>query len=105
MTVAVINGSECYIPFTCVDTSGNPFTPTSISYQVWDTTNDIEVLTPTTFPAAQTGTITLAATVNTMNAASATLEQRTATVKIGIPGGTYQNLVATYALMRAPGTP
>ena len=47
MTVAVVNGSECYVPFSCLDTSGNAFTPTSISYQVWDTTNDVEVVPAT----------------------------------------------------------
>ena len=105
MTVAVVNGSECYVPFSCLDTSGNAFTPTSISYQVWDTTNDVEVVPATAVSVAQSGTITISATANTMNAASLTIEQRTVAVKIGIPGGSYQNLTTTYALIREAGTP
>lgn len=105
MTVAVTNGSECYIPFTCQDSAGNAFTPTSISYQVWDTTNDVEVVAAGSVSPAQSGTITLDATVNTMNAASLTIEHRTVTVKFGIPGGTFQNVPTEYAILRRAGTP
>ncbi len=105
MNIAIINGSECYAPFACLNTTGAPFTPSSLSYQVFDTTNQIQVVPPTSITAAQAGTITLTATVNTMNAASATLEARTVVLKIGIPGGTYQNVETGYSLLRAPGTP
>lgn len=103
--IAIVNGSECYVPFACLDATGVAFTPTSISYQVWDTTNNVEIGTATTVTPAASGTITLDATVNTMNAASTKVENRTVTVKIGIPGGTFQNLTAQYALIRAAGTP
>lgn len=105
MTVAVTNGSECYVPFSCQDASGNAFTPTSVSYEVWDTTNNVEVVQSTSVTPAQSGTITLSASVNTMNAASAKIEQRTITVKFGIPGGSFQNLSVAYALLRRAGTP
>ena len=105
MTIAVLNGSECYAPFSCLDVNGNPFTPTSISYQVWNITNQVQVVPSTPVIPAQSGAITLDSTANTMNALNATLENRIVTVKIGIPGGTFQNLTATYSLIRAPGTP
>ena len=105
MTIAIINGSECYIPFSCLDVNGNAFTPTSIAYQVWDLTNDIEVVPPTTITPAASGTITLDSTVNTMNASSDKLEARMVMVKIGIPGGTEQNLPTRYNLLRKAGTP
>ena len=105
MNIAIINGSECYAPFACLNTTGAPFTPSSLSYTVTDTTNNILVVPPTTLSVAQAGTITLSATVNTMNGASLTVEQRTVTLKIGIPGGSFQNVDTTYSIMRAPGTP
>lgn len=103
--IAITNGSECYVPFSCLDVNGVAFTPSSISYQLWDTTNSIQVVPSKTLSPAQSGTITLDATVNTMNAASTKVENRTVTVKIGIPGGTFQNLTVSYALVRAAGTP
>ncbi len=103
--IAIVNGSECYVPFACLDTAGVAFTPSSISYQVWDTTNDVLVAGPTSVSPAQSGTIVLDATINSMNAASGKVENRAVTVKIGIPGGTFQNLTAQYALIRAAGTP
>ncbi len=105
MNISILNGSECYVPFAALNVSGAPFTPSSLSYTVTDTTNNILVVSPTTVPIQQAGTITLSATVNTMNAASLTFEDRTVTLKIGIPGGTYQNIDTTYSILRAPGTP
>ena len=105
MTIQVVNGSECYAPFSCLDTSGVAFTPSSLSYQVWDRTNRIEVVPPTTVTAAQTGTITLDSTVNTMSPSSVTFEERRLTLKIGIPGGSYEILETTYTLVRYEGTP
>ena len=105
MTIAINNGSECYVQFNCLDVYGNPFTPTSVSYQVFDTTNNLQVVSETSATPAQSGIITLTSTVNTMNAASQYTENRTAVVKIGIPLGTFQNLRTTYALVRSVGTP
>lgn len=105
MTIAVLNGSESYVPFNILDTSGNPFTPTSLSYQVWDTTNNLSVVPPTGISPVQTGTITLDSTVNTMNAASALIEQRRVVLKVGIPGGSFENLEIDYLLNWSPGTP
>jgi len=103
--IAIINGSECYAPWECLDINGNPYTPTSLSYEVWDTTNNINVVTSTVVTPAQSGTITLNSTVNTMNAASYQTEQREVIIKIGIPGGTFRNVPAYYSLLRQPGTP
>ena len=108
MSIAILNGSECYVPFSCLDVSGSPFTPTSISYQVWNNTNPnnpIQVVPSTPVSPAQSGTITLDSTTNTMNTLSPALENRVVTVKVGIPGGSFENLTATYSLIRAPGTP
>ena len=105
MSIAILNGTECYAPFSCLNTSGAPFTPSTLSYQVTDTTNNILVVPPTTMTAVQAGTLTLTSTVNTMSANSVGVENRMLTMKIGIPGGTYQNIDTTYSILRAPGTP
>ena len=105
MAIAIVNGSQCGVQFECLDIYGNPFTPTSISYQVFDTTNNVEVVPETSVPNAQSGIITLDATANTMNAASQSTENRTVVVKIGVPLGTFQNLPTTYTLVRYVGTP
>ena len=105
MTLAINNGTECYVPWSALTTSGAAYTPTSVSYQVWDTTNGIQVVPPTSVTAASTGTITLSATVNTMSALSSGIEAREVTVKLGIPGGSYENLTTAYTLLRKPGTP
>lgn len=104
-SIAIVNGSECYVPVTFADSLGNAYTPTSITYQVWDLTNGIEVVPPTTVTAASSVTITLDATVNTMNTKSSGIEDRQVTVKAGIPGGSYRNLVTTYSIIRRAGTP
>ena len=105
MSIAIVNGSECYVPFSCLDVNGNPFTPTSIAYQVQNATQNVVVVPETSFPAAQTGFITLSSTVNTMNVLNKVSENRVVTVKIGIPNGSYQNLATTYTLLNYPGTP
>lgn len=101
----VTNGTECYANFACKDTTCWPFTPTSLSYQVWDTTNGVQVVPPTDLAPVQSGSITITASQNVMNAASTQLEARTVTLKIGIPGGTFENVLANYTLKRGAGTP
>lgn len=105
MNHTIINGSECYAPFVCKDTTGWPFTPSSLSWQLWDTTNNIEIVPPTSITPVQSGTVTVSASQNVMNAASTLYEGRTLTLKVGIPGGTFENVVANYTLVRAAGTP
>lgn len=105
LSIQITNGTECYVNWTCKDVNGLLYTPTSLSYQVWDITNNIEVVGPTNVAPAQIGTITLSSTVNTMNTASTTWEARQVTVKVGIPGGTYRNDIATYNILRKAGTP
>lgn len=101
----VVNGTECYAQFACKDINNWPFTPTSLSYQVWDTTNDIEIVPPTPIAPIQSGSITIDSTQNTMNAVSTQYEARTITLKVGIPGGTFENVPTNYTLVRAAGTP
>lgn len=105
MNNTITNGSECYAQFKCLDVSGNLFTPTSLSYQVWDTTNNIEIVSATPVSPNQTGSITITASQNSMNVASTLYEARTITLKVGIPGGTFENVPSNYTLVRAAGTP
>lgn len=101
----VVNGTECYANFACKNVTGWPFTPTSLSYQLWDTTNDVEIVPSTNLAPVESGIITIIASQNVMNALSTQLEARTITLKVGIPGGTFENVVANYTLIRAAGTP
>ncbi len=103
--LSINNGSECYVVWSCNDINGNPYTPSSLSYQVWDLTNDREVVSSTPITPTQTGTITLNATVNTMLLTSGAIERRQVTLKVGIPGGTFRNDVATYNILQQAGTP
>lgn len=103
--ISIVNGSECYVQFSIFDLDGEPMTPSALSYQVWDTTNNIEVVPPTAVTPEQSGSITLSATANTMNAASTSAEQRQVTLKVGIPGGSYENGIAVYTILRKAGTP
>lgn len=104
---AVVNGSESYCQAQFLDTNGNPYTPTSLAYEIDDLTNGVNVvpLTAVTSQMASTMTITITATQNTMNAASKTIEERQVRLKVGIPGGTYRNDVVQYRLINKTGTP
>lgn len=104
-TIAIINGSECYVLAGFLDINGVPYVPTSLSYSVQDLTNDLQVQAPTSVTPAQTVTITLTAGVNVMNPASALIERRMVVLKVGIPGGTFRNDTVQYQILAAQGTP
>lgn len=103
----VNDGSECYVDATFLDKNGNPYTPSSLQYRVDDISNDISVLGWTTFPNALTTSVSIQipASINNMNAVSATRERRQVLLNVGIPNGTnrYDNI--TYVLVRRTGTP
>lgn len=102
----IINGSECYVNWTCLSVSGAQYTPSSLSYEVWNITNPsspVSVVGATSLTPSPTGTITLTATVNTMTEPNT--EYRQVTVRTGIPGGTFINNVSNYVLIEAAGTP
>jgi len=102
----VINdGSECYVDAEFFDVNGDPYVPSSLEYRVDDLTNGISVLPWTPISVAQEVTITLPTTVNTMNAQSPRRERRQFLLQVGIPGGTFQFVDTTYALVRRVGTP
>lgn len=105
MSLLIENGSECYVTYNAIDHTGVPYTPTSVSYQVWDSTTQTQIVTETAVAPQQTATITLSATVNTIQGTSLPFDQRVVTVKLGIPGGTYENLVSTYTIQNSFGTP
>ena len=106
LEVAVINGSECYCVASFTDLNGNPYTPSSLSYQIDDLTNGVVVLPSTVVPTpATTVSIPITASQNVMNALSEGVEERQVTLKIGIPGGTSRNDCITYRLVRKTGTP
>jgi hypothetical protein len=104
-TIAIINGSECYVRAGFLDTKGNPYTPTSLTYSVQDLTNGVQVLAPTSVLPAASVSIALSASVNTMNPASNLLERRSVVLKVGVPGGSYRNDVVEYQILAAQGTP
>lgn len=104
---AVINGSESYCIANFFEVDGiTPYTPLSLTYQVDDLTNGVNVVPPTVVAIpAPTVTITLTSTQNTMNAASGGIERRQVMLKVRIPGGTFRNDVVQYRLVRKTGTP
>lgn len=113
-SLEVINGSVCYVSWKCLDVNGNPYTPTSLTYTVWNVTDNVQVGTEEALTPAQSGTLMLDSSVNTMSPANARTECRQVTLKVGVPGGQsqpgnpgsfFRNDVAEYVLVRKPGTP
>ena len=105
MILTITNGTECYAQYSFVDINGNSYTPTSLSYSVWDLTNNVNVLPYTSVTPAQSGTITLTSAVNTMSALSVNIERRQVTLQVGIPGGTYRYDTQVYNIVSSAGAP
>ena len=105
--VGVLDGSECYCNAVFRDVNGVAYTPTSLSYQIDDLTNSVNVVPMTAYTGtlASTLSITITSTQNAMNPASKLRERRQVLLKIGVPGGTFRYDRASYVLMRAVGTP
>lgn len=101
----LINGTECYVDAEFLDINGIAYTPSSLQYRIDDLTNGVPVLPWTTVVPSQAVTITIPTTVNTMNVLSKLRERRQFLLQVGIPGGTFQNVDTTYALVRRVGTP
>lgn len=87
---AFLSGSAAAFQAAYFDTNGNPFIPTSITYQIDDVSSGKEILGPLGLPVGTGNLIVVTAAQNAMVSVSRSRESHLLTLNISsvIPGGT-----------------
>ena len=92
-----VAGSDYFANIAFVDSNSNPYVPLSVSWYVYDTTNDMQVQGISQIGAPATvNTIDIPAACNVLNNPQNLTESRELVLLITVPGGTQRTDSATY---------